>query len=261
LVLCVIFLSIVHAKENNFSLSAALVGMNMDYREYDDTSQILDSEKSDISQMMGIELGLSYVVNAVDDDFSQFDVAFERIVGKTDYVGAYIGSGQGYGSLYGTTVNTIINLEGTYLYGVHFMQQWHFLAGAAFGYRLWQRSLSANQVETYTWGYIAPKVGLQYAKKLLKITLLLRYKYGISPQMTATGISDTFQLGSANTLDSTLKVNYNITVKSAIYAAYVYENQEIKKSNVVYDSNGNGYLEPDSTANNRYIKFGFVFKY
>ena len=260
-VLSVVFLSIVAAKENDLYFQAGLIGMNMDYREYDDNSQILDSEKSDISQMMGIELGVSYVLYAADDDFSEFKALFERIAGKSDYVGAYIGSGLGYGSLQGTTENTIVNLDGTYLYGLHIMQDLHLLTGAAFGYRSWERTLSADQIETYTWGYIAPKVGVQYAKKLIRITFVLAYKYGISPKMSATGIDDTFELGSANTLDTTLKVNYKLTSKSAVYATYVYENQKIEKSNVVYDSIGNGYLEPDSTANNQYIKFGFAFKY
>ena len=261
LVLFVVLLSVVQAKENDLYFQAGLIGMNMDYREYDDNSQILDSEKSDISQMMGIELGVSYVLNAADDDFSEFDALFERIVGESDYVGAYIGSGLGYGSLHGTTENTIVNLDATYLYGLRIMQNMHLLTGAAFGYRSWERSLSADQVETYTWGYITPKVGVQYAKESVKITFVLGYKYGISPQMSATGIADTFELGSANTLDSTFKLNYKLTSKSAVYATYVYENQVIEKSNIVYDSNGNGYLEPDSTANNQYIKFGFAFKY
>ena len=261
LVMFVVFLSVVQAKGNDLYFNAGLIGMSMDYREYNDNSQILDSEKSDFSQMMGIELGLSYVLNAADTDFSQFDVAFERIVGKTDYVGAYLDSGKGYGSLQGKTLNTIVNFDVDYLYGLGISERLHLLVGAAFGYRTWERSLSSNQVETYMWAYTAPKLGLQYVQKLLKITLMLGYKYGISPKMSATGINDTFKLGSANTLATSLKANYAITPKTTVYAVYAYENQEIAKSNVVFGSDGKGYLEPTSTANNQYIKFGFAFKY
>lgn len=258
LALMFVFLSVVTAKANDLYFNAALLGMSMDYREYDDNEQILDSEKSDISQMMGVEFGVSYVLNAVDGDFSELNAVFERITGKTDYVGAYLGSGEGYGSLKGTTQNTVINFDANYIYGAMLSQSWHLLIGAAFGYRSWERGLLPNQIETYSWAYAAPKLGVEYEQNLLQLTFMMDYRYAVSPKMTATGVRDEFKLGSANAFEGSIKGNYSLTQKVAIYAAYIYEYQKIEKSNVLY---GSGYFEPDSTANNQYIKFGLTFKY
>ena len=258
LVLFVVFLCVVQAKENDLYFNAGLIGMSMDYREYDDNEQILDSEKSDISQMMGVEFGVSYVLNAADGDYSELNAAFERITGKTDYVGAYLGSGEGYGSLKSTTHNTSINFDANYIYGLSLNESWHILLGAAFGYRSWERALMPNQMETYSWAYAAPKLGAAYVQNLFKLTLMTDYRYAVSPKMTATGIRDEFKLGSANAFEGSVKGNYSLTQKVAIYAAYIYEYQKIEKSNVL---SGSGYFEPDSRANNQYIKFGLTFKY
>ena len=261
LVLFVVFLCVVQAKENDLYFNAGLIGMSMDYREYDDNSQILDSEKSDISQIMGIELGVSYVLNAVDEDYSQFNFTYTRVTGTTDYVGAYIGSGAGYGSLTGTTYNTIVDFDVNYMYAMAIRNDFYLLMGAELGYRSWERILSETQVERYSWKYLAPTVGIEYRKNSFYLLFDMDYKYAISPIMTATGINGSFKLASANIFTTSVKADYQLNSLYSMYIAYVYENQEIKKSNILYDSNGKGFLEPDSTSNNKYIKFGFTFKY
>ncbi len=249
------------ASEGEFSLNTALVGFSMDYKEYDDDSQIIDSEKSDFTQMMGVDLGMTYRLNAVDGSYSQIDVTLLLLAGKTDYVGAYLGSGGGYGSVKSSTDNAIVNLDADYLYGMLLSQKLYLLGGAAFGYREWERSLSANQVEVYSWFYLEPKIGLKYLLQRSSLGATMGYKYGLNPEMTATGIDGTFKLGAANTLNISLKASYEISLHSEVFCEYIYENQVIEKSNVVYASDGNGYLEPDSEANNQYIKLGAIFKY
>ena len=249
------------ARESTFLLNTSLVGFSMDYREYDDNSQILDSEKSDFTQMMGVDLGMTYRLSGVDNDYSQIDVSLLLLAGQTDYVGAYLGSGSGYGSVKGNSDNTIVNFNTEYLYGLSLSQKLYFLGGAAFGYREWERSLSKDQVEVYSWFYMEPKVGMKYLFQKSSLYGIVGYKYGISPEMTATGIDGTFKLGAANTLNFSLKASYEMSLHSELFCTYIYENQIIKKSNVVYASDGNGYLEPDSEANNQYIKFGAEFKY
>ena len=261
LFLCMVFIVSAEASQSEFSLNTALVGYSMDYREYDDNSQILDSEKSDFTQMIGVDLGMSYILYAADGDYSQMDVSLLLLAGETDYSGAYLESGGGYGSVISSSDNTVVNLDADYLYGLALSEKLYLLGGAALGYREWERSLSKSQVEVYSWFYVEPKLGLKYLFQNSSLSGIAGYKYGIDPVMSATGFKDDFQLGAANTLDLTLKFSYRLSLRSELFCTYVYENQVIDKSNIVYGSDGNGYLEPDSEANNQYIKIGALFKY
>jgi len=255
-----LLVTFVSAKDE-YRYNISLVGMSMDYREYDDNSQILDSEKSDFTQMLGIEFGLAYLLNSSNANYSQFDVSVLLLSGQTEYVGAYLKSGGGYGSLVGKTNNYITNLDIDYLYNIKLDDRLYLFAGAAFGYREWERSLSKNQIETYSWVYLEPKIGMNYLYEQINLQAKAGYKYGVNPTMTATGIDDKFKLGSANTLNVSLSLAYNIAAHSELFCEYIYENQIISKSNIVFASDGNGYVEPDSEANNQYVKFGVSFKY
>ena len=255
------FVSILSAQEGSFALKTSILAMNMDYREYDDNSQILDSEKSDFSQMVGVGVGASYLLNATNGNYALLELTMEFLSGKTDYVGAYLSSNAGYGSLLGSTNNTILNIEANYMYAQTLWENVHFLYGAAFGQRSWKRELSQSQVEVYKWVYGEPKIALQYQLDKMELRLMSGYKYGIHPKMSATGIANDFNLGAANTLEISFHATYALSKTREIGCSYKYENQSIQKSNVVYGSDGTGYLEPDSTANNQYIRVTMVFKY
>jgi len=254
------FLSL-QANDGHYSLNTSLVGMSMDYREYDDNSVILDSEKSDFTQMIGVDLGFSYIEYLEDEDFSMADVSLFLASGETEYVGAYLDSNGSYGDVVSTTLNNIVNFDVAYIYGFSLNQDLHLLLGGALGYRAWERALSQTQVETYSWPYIEPKVGVGYKSDAFSFNTLLGYKYAVSPIMTATGISDEFKLGSVESFNVSLKLAYEIEENIEIFSEYVYENQVIAKSNVVYDTDKKGYIEPDSNSNDNYIKFGAAFKY
>jgi hypothetical protein len=256
-----VFMVSAEAAEGDFSLNAALVGYSMDYREYDDNSQILDSEKSDFTQMIGVDLGMTYTLNAAINDYAQLDVSLLLLAGETDYAGAYLESGGGYGSVVSRSNNTVMNFDADYLYGLALSKKLYLLGAAAFGYREWERTLSKDQVEVYSWFYVEPKLGLKYLFQKSSLSGIVGYKYGIDPVMSATGFQDDFQLGGANTFNISLKYSYELDLRSELFFSYVYENQVIDKSNIVYGSDGKGYLEPDSEANNQYLKIGALFKY
>jgi hypothetical protein len=250
------------AKENGTTFSVALVGMSMDYREYDDNGDILDSEKSDFTDIFGGELGLDYVFNATAQDYSQVGLYLTTVSGNTQYVGALLTNGGGYGSVVSSTKNTLFELEGEYIYGVSIDSGFDVLGGGSIGFKSWERELSAAQVEVYSWAYLNPQVGMNFtASQELELRLMLGYKYGLNPIMTATGIDDNFELGSANTFHLALSSQFKVDEKVNLFIEYLYENQVITKSNVVYGSDATPYLEPDSTANNQYMKFGVAFKY
>jgi hypothetical protein len=250
------------AEQEGTTYSVAYVYMHMDYREYDENNAILDSEKSYFADLSGAKFGLDYRLPATDGTFSQLTLSLNVLTGTTAYTGAYLNNGSGYGSVTSTSANIIMELDGAYLYGVPVSDMFDVFGGVSLGYRRWERGLSSSQIEVYSWGYINPELGAHLAVlQSLDVTLLAGYKYGIAPVMTATGVQDTFKLGSANTLHSRFSVKYTVQDNAAFIFEYIYENQIITKSNTVYDNAGNGYLEPDSTAKNQYLTFGFAFKY
>jgi hypothetical protein len=243
--------------ETKMEYKISFVGMNMDYREYDRLGNILDSEKSGYSDITGAEFQYSYFL----DTNSHIDFNVMGVTGDTEYVGAYIGSGLGYGSVVSTTSNTVrdISLE----YNAKNMSDMNImlLGGIGVGYRYWQRELSATQIEEYTWYSLRVNAGMEFDYKDLTTSLIVEYQYGIKPKMTATGISDDFELSSANIVKISVPIRYAVTQNFDLSCAYVFEYQKIEESNVVYASDGNGYLEPDSKAYNQYIQVGLIFKY
>jgi len=243
------------------SYSLAYVGMNMDYREYSQ-GVLVDSEKSSFSQMQGYEFNYKYNLDTQEEDeYSTIDFAVTYLWGETDYVGSYLSTHADYGSVISTTNNEIadtsINLSHTY----RTAQAMEATFGLGFGYRYWDRKLSAAQEELYEWFSLRPNIVLSYVVSDLKLSAGFEYQYGIKPKMTASNIRDDFNLGSANITQGTFTASYDITNNFAIYGSYIYQYQIIKESNVVYDSSGTGYVEPESKASNQYLKFGVIFKY
>lgn len=237
--------------------SISLVGMKMDYREYDRVGILLDSEKSNFSDITGAEFAYRFFL----DENTNIEVKFFGVSGETEYVGSYIGSGAGYGSVVSRTSNDVrdlcigYNAANMTNYGVA------MLGGVGLGYRYWQRSLSATQVELYEWYSLRARVGMRFYYDNWTTSLLAEYQYGIKPTMTATGIAEDFKLSSADIIKFSIPIRYTISQMVDISCSYVFEYQEIKESNVVYDSTGTGYVEPDSKAYNQYVTLGIIFKY
>ena len=234
------------------------VGMNMDYREYDRNGVLLDSEKSNFTDITGAEFQYRYFL----DEYSNIALNIMGVEGDTEYVGSYIGSGLGYGSVVSTTSNTVGDIA--IAYNAKNMSDLGvmMLGGIGAGYRYWQRELSGTQIEEYTWYSLRAKVGVEYQyRNSVTIDLLLAYQYGIDPRMKATGFSSDFKLASANIVQVSIPVRYRVNDFLDFSCAYVYEYQEIKESDIVYDGSGNGYVEPDSRASNQYLKVGMIFKY
>ncbi|MEN4052754.1 MULTISPECIES: hypothetical protein [Sulfurimonas] len=252
-----LLLSNIVTAETKMEYKISFVGMNMDYREYDRSGNILDSEKSNYLDVIGAEFEYRYFL----DERSNIDFKVLGVEGESEYVGSYIGSGAGYGSVVSTTSNAIrdisLGYNATNISDFNIMM----LGGLGLGYRYWQRTLSSTQVEVYEWYSLRANVGMRFVHKNLTASLIAEYQYGIKPTMTATGIADDFELSSANIVKLSLPIRYMISENIDLICTYVFEYQEIQESNVVYDAAANGYVEPDSTAYNQYLKVGMVFKY
>ena len=106
------------AKEDRFSSSISLVGMSMDYREYDKNGQILDSEKSSIIDLVGIDMGMKFLMYETSSSHTKLETNLVILGGRTEYVGSLLSvppaPEQPYGSYIGSTVNNIIDFD--YIY-------------------------------------------------------------------------------------------------------------------------------------------------
>jgi len=235
------------------------VGMKMDYKEYDQAGVLLDSEESSFSDIMGSELIYRYFVD--ENAFIDFDAS--AVSGDSKYTGSYLGSSLGYGSLTSSTVDTIYDISLAYnKVNPTDFQSIQVLGALGVGYRYWERELSSQQIETYTWYSLRARVGLIYILNTdLTLSFIGEYQYGIDPKMSATGFNDDFQLNSADILQLSIPLRYRVTQHIDINCVYVFSRQEIQESNRVYDNSGTAYYEPDSTAYNQYLKVGIIFKY
>ncbi len=257
------------AQKSGFSLSTALVGMSMDYREYDDNDKILDSEMSDFNEMIGGDFSFIYTKDLESKGYLEFSINTMFISGETEYVGAYLSSGLGYGSLISQTKNIIFDHDVDFEYTHKFIDRFELNYGLALGYRSWRRELSPSQVEVYNWYSIRPHIGfIGHKSKKFSLGLTLEYQYGINPTMTILADSEnpdtTVNLGSAGIFQLSLPVKYTIHKKVDLFVEYVYQYQTIDKSDTApYILNGAParVYEPRSVANNQYAKFGALFKF
>lgn len=243
-----------------FTNSVALVGQNMDYREYDKAGVFADSEKSDFSQMAGAEINFAFLFDREKGEYSQIDIDFLGLSGNTKYDGFYLVSGLPAQS---ETSNYIADVAMRY-------KKFHSLSsalevnyGLGFGYYMWERSLSSSQVELYDWFYVKPSAGMTLElMKNLHLGLNLAYKYALNPAMSVTSPNLDFKLAGVNVLEASIPLTYTFSHAFDMFVAYEFEQQNIEASNSKYDAQSDDYYyEPDSTAKNQYLKLGMTFKY
>jgi hypothetical protein len=253
------------AKEYDFRSSIALVGMSMDYREYNDNGVILDSEKSSFNDVTGFETAMEFYFLKGESFYSQVDVDLLLVNGETEYVGALLSSTEGYGSYISKTYNSVIDIDATYRSNHIINESLEFSYGLGLGFRYWKRSLSSTQEEAYYWLSLRPSIGLDIKPfEGFSIAPVVEYQYGILPTMYENTFDHNFKLGSADIIEFSLPLTYALNDTMDIFFVYTYQLQEITKSEVIqreYSGSTHYIWEPDSTANNQYLKFGMAFKY
>jgi hypothetical protein len=257
IVIFLVLLSTVVIAQSRVEYSISLVGMSMDYKEYDNAGVLLDSEESVYSDITGVEFAYSYFL----DRRSEIDLKIMSLSGTTKYVGSYLDSDDEYGSVVSTTVDDIKDIYFGYSAKNRYDQNINLLANIGLGYRYWQRALSTVQIEEYEWYSLRAGIGVEYNYQDFSIAFLGEYQYGINPTMTATGMPEEFKLDAADIIELSIPLRYEVNSMFALSASYVFTRQEIKESNLVIGNNGKPYVEPDSTAYNQYLKVGIIFKY
>jgi outer membrane protease len=266
--LLIVMLSIttgLYAQSSQFTTSVSLVGMSMDYKEYDDGGTLLDSEKSGFTDIAGVEMNIGYLFDKEASAYNQVGINFMVLHGTTDYKGSLWNSGLGYGSHVDTTLNTIIDMDISYKRGYKVLNSLELNYGLGLGYRYWERSLSASQIETYTWYSLRPMVGAKYfVNDELNIGLSLEYQYGINPTMHESTFDYDFKLGHADIIEVSLPITYKYNERMDMFIEATFQQQIIEKSNTIQRAIGvdtYDIFEPDSTANNQYLKLGMAFKF
>ena len=257
----------IEAKENRFTTSVSLLGMSMDYREYDRSGKILDSEMSSFTEMLGVDIGMSFLMYQTSDASTKLQTNLITLSGNTDYVGSLLDDPtcSEYGCHKSRTVNNIIDFDVKIIRTKILTQalEVNYLLGL--GYHYWDRQLSVSQVEGYEWYSLRAGVGLGYQiSQKFKIATDLEYQYGFKHTMTSSYPVLDVTLGSADIMKLSIPLRYTLNNKMDFIMSYIYEIQEIGASNVQtasYKGTYRPFYEPQSTAKNQYIKIGLDFKY
>lgn len=253
--------STVYAKSSGLVGSVALAGMAMDYKEYNKAGTLVDSEESSITEIGGAEVSIGYVFDATSSTYNQVTLNLMLLGGETTYKGSLLGSGNPYGSVVSKTQNFIIDTDIAYKRANLFYNRFELDYGFGFGYRSWERALSASQVETYKWYSFRPMIGGKYnLSREVNIGLFMEYQFGINPQMSETTHNFNFDLGRADIFELSIPITYKYSENMDMFFEYTYQKQTIEKSNDIV-SGSYYYYEPDSTAHNQYLKLGMAFKF
>ena len=250
-------ISNISAKESHMTASVAMVGMSMDYREYDKSGSILDSEESPYTDITGAEMSLGYVFDKDTSAYSHLKLNLLLLSGETKYVGSLLGSGNPYGSYVGKTQNIILDTDVSFVHTNIYKNIFELSYGLGLGYREWERALSASQIEVYSWYYVKPIIGVSVkVADRVKLGANIEYQHGFDTVMTSSNPKLDFTLGGANIWEFSFPISYNYNENLDFFFEATLTKQTIIESNV-----NSGYYEPDSTAYNNYLKFGTSFKF
>lgn len=261
LLLCILIITNVFAKETPFTASVSFVGMGMDYREYDNSGEILDSEESSYLDLGGVELNFVYQLSEDPLSSSELELNYMILGGATKYKGSYISSGLPYGSVVSTTYNRVIDIDILYKRNQYLKNDIIVSYGIGVGYREWKRSLSVLQVEVYSWNSFRPMLGISYTNEKLNLGMMLEYQYGFDTKMLASDLNHTFTLGGADILEVSFPFTYMYDESLNFFLEAVVQRQSIIESDRLYINSTSYYYEPESKAYNSYIKFGAGYKF
>ena len=248
----------IFAKDTPFTSSVSLVSMGMDYVEYDQNGNILDSENSSYLELGGVEVSLGYIIEK--DLSSSSEIIFNWMIlsGETTYKGSYVDSELGYGSVVSSTLNTISDIDISYKQSKILSSAIEISYGIGLGHRYWERVLSKSQVEIYTWYSIRPMFGISTNNEKLNLGMFIEYQYGFDTKMSAP--NHTFTLGGADILEISFPVHYKYNKGVDLFFEATLQKQIIKESNHLYTETTESW-EPKSTAYNSYLKVGIEYDF
>ena len=236
-------------------IKIGFVGLSMDYVERDVDESFLDSEKSSLFDILGIDAHYKGTFNGLDHNYStNLYVMLSYVQGKSNYDGALqdleTGTTTPYKSKSGNDlVNFKLRAEEVRHTGNLDVK---IFVGA--GYRFWNRNLDEGGIygfsEEYKWLYGDAGVGCDFfeGNSTLGFSSSLQYAYKPTMQLNF-GSGCNFNLGQTWGYNAEIHFRENLPKSFFIEVGYEYDYWKISRSNIVAD-----WIEPDSKTNNQYIK-------
>lgn len=248
------------SREKRVTYSLSLIGMSMDYNEYDPQDVLLDSETSNTNDILGYEMSLAYMFHTHTDNRDEIGIDIMQLSGQSVYKGSSLGSSDPYGSLVSTTQNSFVDTSVKYKHTYLYKRYLSLSYGIGFGYHSWDRKLSSTQEELYEWFSLRPMLGASVNYNNIDVGMHLEYQYGFNATMQSSNPALDFTLGGADVFEVTFPIGYHYGDDIEFFIKTTFSKQTIKKSNYVMYG-GNTYYEPDSTSYDSYIKVGAAFKF
>jgi len=239
---------------NKFNFEFSYLGLTQNYKEYDTSDSILDSEISKNLGLNGIKIGINYDFFKYRNIHNYIGINYYKVEGNTEYKGSLLNGNQPYGSIVSISQNKIYEYEGLIKSEI-FLHNFSIFSEFSFGNRYWKRTLSSIQEEDYEWYFLKAKLGTKInIYKNFFIGLNTDYKYAIKPTMKFDSLS--FNLNNVYSYSIGIPLILSVNDKLSFNIENKYENIHI------FDSDYNqGYYEPRSTTHNIYTKIGMNYKF
>lgn len=255
LTVILLFTTITYATSDDTKLTVGFNLMSMDYMEYSQSGEKLDSEKSDA--LPGFTLGYqTRLLDGIDQDGGFIDLSFSHYQGTTTYTGSDLNNPNGkFGDLVLQTTNKLNDGTLSYIQNMSAINLLFSLQGGL-GYRQWDRILADGHEEAYKWFYGFIKAGA--TKNIFKhdnLGVSIQYHRALSPTMSSN-LYGTFDLGDTQGYAISVPWTHQLNRLWDFQLNYTYKTWDISLSNVV-----SGMYEPRSESSFHTLGLAFIYKY
>lgn len=233
-----------YATSSGLSMYGSAVVMSTDFTGYNDNGSVYETDKADITDLNGYELGVVYTYLKDSSSYNEIKYNILLINGK---------------SLHKSTMtsNTFLDTDISYRHTEVYKKLYEVHYGIALGYHRWHRAITTSIVEDFEWFSVRPTLGVGLnATKNIYVGLLVEYQIGFDATMKSSSPELTFMLGGADVLELSLPLKYSYDKNIDFFVEGVYQEQRIVQSNV-----NNNLREPDSKAYSALVKAGMAFKF
>ncbi len=243
-------------------LKVGLGQLKFDYTETSPSGTYLNSEKSEYSDIDGLEIVYNQTLSPINRDkqSTTLEISLRHFDGPTNYDGFLQSTvtGQILAPYKTITQNKLTNTKIRFYQTTH-QPTYDASIFASFGYREWERDITGpfGLLENYNWKYYDVGLKFTWYEKRWSIGFEAAYQEAIAPEMTAyINGSIKFDLGDTTGHYYKIPIRYALNESWDIEAAYEYNEWKISKSTVV-----NGFYEPDSVTKNSFATLGVVYHF
>ena len=252
LVFCLLCSLLLSAQEK---LTVGMHGLALNYTEYhpaDDS--VIDTESSKVGDVIGIYAQYDHQLYNDENSEVLATIFASYIKGDTQYVGSYLSDpDSSFGDVKNITRNRFIDTNAN----IKFIQDNRWILLAGFGYKNWERALTASQIETYYWSYFQVGGGYRYQLDAsFRLGVEAKVQVAFAPKIDIPFIANgvVLDLGTTRSYIVAMPLDYAFTDAIMANARLEYEYTTIEKSNAYF-----GFLEPRSIQNNMHLYLGLSY--